>query len=351
LFNATCYILVMYVAHLIYVAINAAGGIHTALAVLALVAAMAGFTLLNHLLVGIIVWLARGESFRASGVFDPLPLMIDMTLLSLGGILVLVWEANPYALVLFSLPLYLIYSTLRVPALERKTELDSKTALFNHGYFMQQLAGELERANRFDRPLSVIMADVDLLRNVNNTYGHLAGDEVLIRLAEILKQAVREYDVVARFGGEEFSILMPETRVEQAFRRAETLRQAVESTPFEISTSVTPIRITISVGIAARESVSQPAEEILHNADTALYHSKLKGRNKTYACTNQTYAGLLTEVDVEGRQVSTTQDSQAPVVTIGLDEQYRAANALRIDAGGRAQHAAEPVPKPDAKGD
>ncbi len=124
-------------------------------------------------------------------MFDFLPLMIDMTLMSLGASMVIVWNQNPYALALFSLPLYLIYSTLRVPALERQTETDSKTGLFNHGYFMQQVENELRRANRFDRPLTIIMADLDLLRNINNTYGHLAGDEVLIKIASLFREAVR----------------------------------------------------------------------------------------------------------------------------------------------------------------
>jgi diguanylate cyclase (GGDEF)-like protein/putative nucleotidyltransferase with HDIG domain len=293
LFNMTCYVLVMYVAHLIFAAINPGEQMNSAIAVLALSLAMAAFTVLNHLLVGVIVWLARGESFQKSGVFDLLPLMIDMTLLSLGGSMVIVWNHNPYALALFSLPLYLIYSTLRVPSLERQTETDSKTGLFNHGYFMQQVENELRRASRFDRPLTIIMADLDLLRNINNTYGHLAGDEVLVAIAAIFKQAVREYDVVARFGGEEFAILMPETSAEQAFERGEKIRQTIEQTQFAISTSVTPISVTVSMGIAGRERFDQPAQEIIHNADTALYHSKLRGRNKTYVCANETYRSFL----------------------------------------------------------
>ena len=113
--------------------------------------------------------------------------IIDLSLLSLGVMLVLIWEYNPYALLLFALPIYLIYSTMRVPALERQSEMDQKTGLFNHAYFMNHLESELKRANRFDRPLTIIMADLDLLRNINNTYGHLAGDEVLIGVANILK--------------------------------------------------------------------------------------------------------------------------------------------------------------------
>ena len=113
---------------------------------------------------------------------------------------------------------------------------------------MQHLTKELDRANRFDRPLSIIMLDLDLLRNINNTYGHLAGDEVLIGIARILKQSVREYDVVARFGGEEFAIMLPETTIQQSFERAEIIRHAIEGIEFTIPTSVTPIKATISLG-------------------------------------------------------------------------------------------------------
>ena len=296
-FNMGCYILVMYFSSVVYRVVNPGGSLNSAWAVLAILLSMGTFTLLNHLMVGVIVLLARGESFDKSGVFDVLPLMIDMTLLCLGASLVIVWNHNPYALLLFLLPLYLIYSTLRVPSLERQTETDSKTGLFNSTYFMQQFNAELNRANRFERPVSVIMADLDLLRNVNNTYGHLAGDEVLMAVSSILKQYVREYDVVARFGGEEFAILMPETTVDQAFARAETIRQMIEKAEIVIPTSVTPIKITISLGIAGRERLDQSAQEIIHNADTALYHSKLKGRNQTYACANETYISFLGQQD------------------------------------------------------
>ena len=233
--------------------------------------------------------MARGENFKESGVFDFLPIIIDLTLLTLGSMLAVVWNYNPYALILFIFPLYLLYSTLRVPALERQTITDQKTGLYNHRYFMQYFETELERAKRYDRPLTVIMADLDLLRNINNTYGHLAGDEVLIGMAKLLRKSVRDYDVVARFGGEEFSILMPETDLSQAYERAEAIRQTVEKQEFSISTSVTPIRVTLSLGVAHRDGFRQTPQSIIHNADTALYHSKLKGRNRAYAYSRDAY--------------------------------------------------------------
>jgi len=179
--------------------------------------------------------------------------------------------------------------TLKIPALERKTEIDQKTGLYNHQYFMTQFNNELQRANRFDRPCSIIMADLDLLRNINNTYGHLAGDEVLKGIADVLKQNIRDYDIVARFGGEEFAVLMPETEIEKAVERAEYLRKAIESVTFVIPTSVEPIKATMSFGVSKRENFEQSAEEILHHADTALYRSKLSGRNRTLALVNDSF--------------------------------------------------------------
>jgi len=331
LFNTCCYITVIAIAHSIYTLINPSGLMSTFSGIIAIAISMSIFTLLNHLLVGIILWLGRGESFKVSGIFDTLPLMIDLTLMTFGAMLNIVWIINPYAIFLCIFPLYLIYATLRIPELERQTELDQKTGLFNHQYFMQHLSSEVDRANRFDRPLSIIMLDLDLLRNINNTYGHLAGDEVLVRIAHILKGLVREYDVIARFGGEEFAILLPETTIQQSFERGEIIRRAIESTSFAIPTSVSPIKVTISLGLAERESFGQTPQEIIHNADTALYHSKLNGRNQSSAYTQNAYLSFL-----EGIQIvkSLTEDqikdgSQKGVVTNSANN-YLAADAKYI---------------------
>jgi diguanylate cyclase (GGDEF)-like protein len=294
LFNACCYITVVQAAGLVYDWINPAHLLASWQPVVAIATSMAIFNLLNHLMVGIVVWLARGENFRRSGVFDFFPLILDLTLLYFGASLAFVWDYNKFALVMFLVPIYMIYSTLKVPALERKTEIDVKTGLFNHGYFKQQVASELSRANRFDRPLTIIMADLDLLRNINNTYGHLAGDEVLIGVAKILKESIREYDVAARFGGEEFAILLPETTIQQAYERVESIRETIERIEFTIPTIDSPIRATMSFGIACRENLSQSTDEIIHNADAALYHSKLSGRNRAYAYTRDGYMNYKT---------------------------------------------------------
>jgi diguanylate cyclase (GGDEF)-like protein/putative nucleotidyltransferase with HDIG domain len=247
---------------------------------IAILAAMAIFTLVNHLLVGIVIWLARGENLVKSGVFGPLTLMIDFSLLCLGIGAALVWVVNPFAVVTVAIPLYLLYSTLRVPALERQTDTDPKTGLFNARYLREALEKERSKAQRFERPLTVVMADLDLLRNINNSYGHLAGDTVLCGVAEILQRSVRTYDVVARFGGEEFVILMPEVAPEEALSRLEVIRRAIEEAAFQVATDIEPIHATMSFGVAGLEHPDQTVEQILHNADLAVYYSKLNGRNR-----------------------------------------------------------------------
>jgi len=288
LFNTAGYVFIINIAMFVFQWLSPGTSLLTLKAVLAIIASMAVFTTLNHLIVGIAIWMVRGENFKQSGIFEFLPITIDLTLLFSGALMVSIWDFNPYALVLFAFPIYLLYTTLRVPGLERQTEIDQKTGLYNHRHFMQHFKNELTRSHRFDRPLSVIMADLDLLRNINNTYGHLAGDEVVIGVAKILQQTVREYDMVARFGGEEFSIVLPETTLSEAYERAEEIRFAVEKAEFTVPTSVTPIKATLSLGVAQRDDFLQSSKDIIHNADTALYNSKIIGRNRVFAYSKDT---------------------------------------------------------------
>jgi diguanylate cyclase (GGDEF)-like protein len=234
----------------------------------------------NHLLMAPMLHLARGHSLRESGLFSLPSLSTDLMLAMLGVALGAFWVINPWLIPFAVAPLLLIQRSLSVPQLQEEARLDPKTGLFNARHFAAALNEELLRAERFDRPLSVVMADLDFLRDINNTYGHLAGDAVLQGIAETFREQLRQYDVPARFGGEEFSILLPETSPEQALEVAERVRRAVAGRAFDVETSSEPIRATVSIGVAGFPRDGSEATELIHQADLAVYRAKLQGRNR-----------------------------------------------------------------------
>ena len=243
-------------------------------------AACVVFVCLNHALMAGMLYLARGHRPGETGLFSAAMLSTEFVLASLGIGVAAFWHMNP-ALIPFALaPLLLIHRSLHVPRLEEQARVDSKTGLFNSRHFTAVLTEELARAQRFDRPASLIMADLDLLREINNTYGHLVGDEVLAGVAEIFREELRHYDVPARFGGEEFAILLPETATDQAFEIAERIRRAVAGKVFDIEAASEPVRVTISMGVAAFPDDGQDPNELVHRADLAVYRAKLQGRNR-----------------------------------------------------------------------
>jgi len=155
---------------------------------------------------------------------------------------------------------------------------DGLTGLANRRVFEERLEHMLNLAARSGRPLAVVVADIDHFKTINDTYGHLTGDEILRKVATILREGARNTDVVARYGGEEFVLVLADTDMEGGKRTAERIRQEVERTV--IATSLGPLRCTMSMGIASYPKV--PREELLERADQALYHAKRMGRNCTF---------------------------------------------------------------------
>jgi len=161
-----------------------------------------------------------------------------------------------------------------------RTLRDVKTGLYNYGFFMTRLNGEIVRSKRGNTKTSIIIIDMDHFKNFNDTYGHIAGDHVLESMAITIKQGVRIGDVPSRFGGEEFVVLLPDTDKAMAWTVAERLR--VMASEMEVaSTSILP-QVTISLGVFTFDQATNiPAEEIIKRADEALYLSKALGRNRT----------------------------------------------------------------------
>jgi diguanylate cyclase (GGDEF)-like protein/putative nucleotidyltransferase with HDIG domain len=263
------------------------------------------YVLLNHGLLAVMLRLARGHTVRDTRLFTFEELSTEVVLAALGVAMAAFWNSNAWVIPFVLAPLLLIHRSLSVPALQAEARVDPKTGLFNARYFASALAEELGRAERFGRPMSLIMADLDLLRDINNTYGHLAGDAVLQGIAEIFRAQLRHYDVPARFGGEEFSILLPETPPEQALEIAERIRKAVSDTSFDVETSSDPIHATVSIGVAAFPKDGADANELIHQADLAVYRAKLQGRNRVLGASSEP---LLLPADRGQRLVAVPED-------------------------------------------
>ena len=261
----------------------------------------------NHVLMAPMLHLARGHSIRESGLFSFPSLSTDLVLAMLGVAMAFFWVINPWLIPFAVAPLLLIHRSLSVPQLQEEARVDAKTGLFNARHFAVALNEELVRAERFERPLSLVMADLDLLRDINNTYGHLAGDAVLQGIAEVFRAQLRHYDVPARFGGEEFAILLPETPPEQAFEIAERIRRAVAASSFDVETSSEPIRATISIGVAGFPRDGADANELIHQADLAVYRAKLQGRNRVLDASSEP---LLLPEKRQGRLVAVPEDGE-----------------------------------------
>jgi diguanylate cyclase (GGDEF)-like protein len=155
---------------------------------------------------------------------------------------------------------------------------DGMTGLWNRRNFDLRLDAELSRAVRFSEPFAVLFVELDQMKVVNDRHGHQAGDTVLIELARRLTEAVREVDVVARWGGDEFTLLLPKTGLAGALLLAEKIRAAANNAPFRIDTG--SLDITISVGVAAYPEHGSSGKELVAAADGAMYLAKARGRNR-----------------------------------------------------------------------
>ncbi len=162
---------------------------------------------------------------------------------------------------------------------ELMATIDSLTGLINRRYFFQLAQKEFERSSRYQFPVTILMIDIDLFKRVNDNFGHLIGDQVLNKIGQHFRTILRSSDVIGRYGGEEFVVLMPETNLENGMAIADRLRILITDHPF--TTDKGDISLTISIGVASKENHSEETlETVLENADQALLLAKQNGRNK-----------------------------------------------------------------------
>jgi diguanylate cyclase (GGDEF)-like protein len=187
--------------------------------------------------------------------------------------------------------------------------VDRLTGVANRPALLAALFNEVERANRYERPLSVAFVDIDHFKAVNDSYGHAAGDEVLRGVAEKLRGNLRATDMIGRYGGEEFMLILTETEVEDGALLTEKLRTLIERTKFPVEGNP-ELAVTISIGICGGFGRSLRVEPLVRDADAAMYSAKSLGRNQTY---------IFAEPDDDARvpRAPISSDGRARAVEVG----------------------------------
>ncbi|WP_261562243.1 sensor domain-containing diguanylate cyclase [Frankia tisae] len=196
-------------------------------------------------------------------------------------VVAVLWAASPFLMLAVTPPVLLLQRSLLHADLLHAARSDAKTRLANAAYWRQVAEREINRAARAGRPLSVLLVDIDHFKRVNDRFGHLIGDVILLAVADTLRAAARPRDLVGRFGGEEFVILLTEVGREHAADIAERIRRQVAATRCRLD-GRPPLSVTVSVGVATHHGTAGDLSALIARADTALYRAKADGRNRVH---------------------------------------------------------------------
>ena len=236
------------------------------------------FGVLNAILIALAAWLVAPDSRLADMLWDRERMLLDLTETCVGILVTIACALSALLLVVTLPPVVLLQRSLLHSQLKAQARTDPKTGVLNAGAWQGEADLAIDRARRRGEPLAVLIADVDHFKNVNDTHGHLTGDAMLRSLAAEMRQQVREADLVGRFGGEEFAILLAGTKADEACRVADRIRRGVGVV--RVFTKDAIVGVTISIGVAVLGAHGRDLSELLDAADLALYRAKSLGRDR-----------------------------------------------------------------------
>ncbi len=211
------------------------------------------------------------------------PLYNDLAELCISLAAVVLVAVNWFLIVLFLPAMTLLQRSQRHAQLENASRMDAKTGLLNAVTWQREARVEVSRAARTHTPLAVAMIDIDHFKQVNDTHGHLTGDAVLATLSATLRALLRDYDIIGRFGGEEFAILLPQTDMVKAEQITERLRAKLAELTVSTGSGAAgeaPLQVTVSIGVASLQNARRDLDDLIAAADAALYRAKAQGRNQ-----------------------------------------------------------------------
>jgi diguanylate cyclase (GGDEF)-like protein len=236
------------------------------------------FGLLNAGLVAVAAWLVDPDTRLSDMLWDRERMLLDLTETCVGILVTIACALSTLLLAVALPPVVLLQRSLLHSQLKTQARTDPKTGVLNAGAWQGEATLAVDRARRRRDCLAVLLADVDYFKRVNDTHGHLTGDAVLRTLAAEMRQQVRESDLVGRFGGEEFAILLSGTTATEAYLVAERIRRGVGVV--RVLTKDTIVGVTVSIGVAVLGSHGGDLGELLESADRALYRAKRAGRDR-----------------------------------------------------------------------
>ncbi|MBI3979923.1 MAG: GGDEF domain-containing protein [Chloroflexi bacterium] len=207
-------------------------------------------------------------------------LAAELAIVGFGVAIAQIWMHAPWAIVFTLAPLLALAGMLQRFERVREAVGDEQTGPHVYRHIEGVLAREIHRAHRYRRPLSLLIVDIDFLRDVNDRHGYLVGDAVLQQLGALIKNSLRNVDLPLRFGGDEFLIILAETTIAEASRTAERLQAAISKHLFLTDRPGRAVQITVSIGVVAHQDHGETIEELLHRADLALYFAKTLGGNR-----------------------------------------------------------------------